>query len=309
MTNDPESPIATRALDVVTVGESMILVTPSDGRPVDTAQLFALHVGGAESNVAVHLHQLGHSVTWVSAVGTDALGRRLERILSELGLDMTHVRKNRDAPTGLYVKDPGKGPSYYRAGSAASRMEPDIVSEELLRSAKVLHLTGITPALSATCRELSYDVAQRARQTGTIISFDVNYRSALWPVSRAASELNELCQLAEVVFVGLDEARELWGCETASDVRQVFPNVERLVVKNDSTGAFEFSPQGEVFVPSLPVEVVEVVGAGDAFAAGYLSGMLQGLPGESRLALGHERAAKTLMSIADVPTETEGTVS
>lgn len=303
---DKKSDSSPRHLDVVTIGESMILVTPSDGHAVDTADLFALHVGGAESNVAVHLHQLGHSVTWVSAVGTDALGRRLERILSEMGLDMTHVRKNPDAPTGLYVKDPGKGPSYYRAGSAASRMGPEMMPEELLQSAKVVHLTGITPALSDTCRALAHDVAHRARQAGTIISLDVNYRSALWPTSVAGPELSDLCRLADVVFVGLDEAHELWGCETPSDVRGLFPNVDSLVVKNDSTGAFEFSSSGEVFVPSLPVEVVEAVGAGDAFAAGYLSGMLKELSSESRLARGHERAAKTLVSIADVPTDVEG---
>ena len=151
---------------------------------------------------------------------------------------------------------------------------------------------------------MSIDVARRARQAGAIVSVDVNYRAALWSVDIASTELLKLGQLADVLFVGLDEARTVWGVETPGDIRALLPDVTRVVVKNDAVGAVEFEGDQQVFVASLPVEVVEPVGAGDAFAAGYLSGLLQGLPSEQRLLLGHQRAAQTLISVTDLPAVT-----
>ncbi len=290
-----------RALDVVTVGETMILVAPTDLGSVETAQAFTLHVGGAESNVAVHLHHLGHRVLWLGAVGDDPLGKRLLHTLRHEGLDVSHVTIDPIAPTGLYVKDPGQGVYYYRGGSAASQMGPDAVSDDILQRASIIHLTGITPALSEGCRALSVDVARRAKQAGVLVSVDVNYRPALWPVDIASTELVELCRLADIVFVGLDEAHTLWGARTPADIRALLPDVPRLVVKNDAVGAVEFDGDTETFVASISVDVVEPVGAGDAFAAGYLSGSLQGLASELRLQLGHERAARTLRTVSDFP--------
>lgn len=304
----PENPVLQRkTLDVVTVGESMVLVAPTDSRSVETSEAFTLDVGGAESNVAVHMHQLGHRVLWLSAVGDDALGRRLLQTLRRAGLDVSHVTIHPDAPTGLYVKDPGQRVYYYRSESAASHLGPEAVPEDVLQRASIVHLTGITPALSDSCRTLSFSVARRAKQAGAILSVDVNYRPALWPVDVASEYLLELCRLADIVFVGLDEAHTVWGCTTPAQVRALFPDVNRVVVKNADVGAVEFDGDKETFVASLQVNVVEPVGAGDAFAAGYLSGILQGLPSESRLRLGHERAAHTLLSVTDLPAaSTEG---
>ena len=296
-----EKPRRPRRFDVVTVGESMILVTPAGSESLESAKAFTLDVGGAESNVAVHLHQMGHRVRFLGAVGDDALGRRICYTLRSAGLDISHVKIDPEASTGVYFKDPGQAVYYYRSGSAASRLGPEAVTDEVLNNASVVHLTGITPALSDQCRALAFDVAHRARRAGVIVSVDVNYRPALWPIEIAANHLLKLCQLADIVFVGLDEARQVWGCTTPADVRALFPNVARVVVKNDSVGATEFQGDDEVFVASRPVEVVEAVGAGDAFAAGYLSGVLQGFSSESCLRLGHERAEKTLLSMADYP--------
>ncbi len=307
--NPREKSSQNKSLDVVTVGESMILVTPQESQSVEAAETFGLHVGGAESNVAVHLHQLGHRVMWLGAVGDDALGRRLLKTLTLAGLDMANVKIDTGAPTGLYVKDPGQGVYYYRSGSAASRLGPEAVSDLVLESASVVHLTGITPALSDSCRELSFDIARRARQAGAIVSVDVNYRPALWPVDVASKHLLELCRLADMIFVGLDEASRVWGCTTPGEVRALLPNVGRVVVKNDSVGAVEFQGSEEVFVASLSVDVVEAIGAGDAFAAGYLSGILRGLSSESRLRLGHERAAQTLLSVTDLPVTSKEEIS
>ena len=306
---DPAPPTpASRTLDVVTVGEAMILVTPADSGSVETATSFTLHVGGAESNVAHHLHHLGHQVVWLGAVGDDALGRRLVHTLGQEGLDVSHVTVHPDAPTGLYVKNPGQGVHYYRTGSAASHMGPETVSDEILGSSAIIHLTGITPALSPSCRALTFDAARRARAAGVLVSVDVNYRAALWSADTAAPELLSLCQLADIVFVGLDEAQSLWGVGTAADVRALLPDIPHLVVKNDAVGAVEFHGDTDTFVASPTVDVVEPVGAGDAFAAGYLSGFLRGLPSESRLQLGHDQAAQTLQTVTDLPqTPAKGT--
>ena len=303
----PDAVTDTETLDVVTVGETMILVTPTDSGSVETAEAFTLHVGGAESNVAVHLHQLGHRVLWLSAVGDDALGKRLLNTLRHLGLDVSHVTVDPDTPTGLYLKDPGQGVYYYRKGSAASHMGPGAVPDDTIERATIVHLTGITPALSESCRIMSIDVARRARKAGAIVSVDVNFRPGLWPVATASTELLKLGRLADIVFVGLDEARTVWGVETPDDIRALFPDVTRVIVKNNAVGAVGFDGDQQIFVASLPVEVVEPVGAGDAFAAGYLSGLLQGLPSQERLQLGHKRAAQTLLSVTDLPAaSTEG---
>lgn len=155
---------------------------------------------------------------------------------------------------------------------------------------------------------MSIDVARRARKAGAIVSVDVNYRAALWSADTAAPELLSLCQLSDIVFVGLDEAQTLWGVETAADVRALLTDIPHLVVKNDAVGAVEFHGDTDTFVASPTVDVVEPVGAGDAFAAGYLSGFLRGLPSESRLQLGHDQAAQTLQTVTDLPqTPAKGT--
>lgn len=295
--------------DVVTIGETMVVVTPADSQSVETAETFTLQIGGAESNVAVNLHQLGHRVLWLGAVGDDALGRRLLNTLQVAGIDTSQVRVDPQAPTGLYVKDPGQGVYYYRAGSAASHLGPEAVPDQVLHDASIVHLTGITLALSDSCRRLAFDVARRAREAGALVSVDVNYRATLWPVDIASTQLLALCRIADIVLVGLDEAQAVWGVTTPADVRGLLPDVPRVVVKNDAAGAVEFDGDNENFVASLPVEVIEAVGAGDAFAAGYLSGILQRLPSEERLRLGHERAAQTLISLTDLPYGTNEGVS
>jgi hypothetical protein len=182
---------------------------------------------------------------------------------------------------------------YYRAGSAASRLRP----ETRVPRAALTHLSGITAALSSSCAALVDRLLAERR-----CSFDVNYRPGLWPVDRAAPILRELAARAEIVFVGLDEAQTLWGVSTVADVRALLPQPTVLVVKDGAVGATSFHPGGTDFVPTPPVDVVEPVGAGDAFAAGYLAGLLRGLPETDRLALGHRVAAAALTVTGDVAT-------
>lgn len=285
---------------LITVGETMVLVTPHDADSLADADDVRLSFGGAESNVAAHVVSLGHRAAWVSRLGDEVLGHRVHRGISGQGVDMRWVRFDADAPTGVYFKDPGRGVHYYRAGSAASRMTPQSVAEVPLEQARIVHISGITPALSDTCARLVDAVITRVAASDALLSFDVNHRAPLWSASDAAPVLLALANRADIVFVGLDEAETLWGCRTPAEVRDLVPAPAHLVVKDGAVGATEFSAEGELFVPAIPTEVLEAVGAGDAFAAGYLAGVLSGFASPQRLQGGHERAHLVLQSTHDV---------
>src|SRR5690606_14555569 len=165
--------------------------------------------------------------------------------------------------------------------------------------ARVAHFSGITAALSPSCLQLTRHAILERVLAPAIISFDINFRQALWSRAVAAPILAELADASDIVFVGLDEAALLWGCETAAEVRATLPNAGSVVVKNDAHGAESFGLTGQAFTPAPQVHVVEPVGAGDAFAAGYISGLLRDFDEEQRLRLGHLVAAQALSVTSD----------
>ncbi|MHB1497775.1 MAG: sugar kinase [Acidimicrobiales bacterium] len=288
--------------EVVCIGETMAMVVPVRPEPLELAGEVAIRTGGAESNVAMYLAGLGHDVSWVSRLGSDPLGRRVLHDIASAGVGTSLVEIDAGAPTGVYFKDPqpeGTKVYYYRRSSAASLMTARALAPVLATPPRVVHVSGITPALSPSCSEMMDELFATLRGSQTLISFDINFRPALWGPLEAAPRLRKLAQLAGVVFAGLDEANVLWGTGTARELRELFPSVPVLVVKDASKGATAFDAEGEVFVPSLPVEVNEPVGAGDAFAAGWLSGLLRGLAQVGRLRLGHVLAGVALSSTAD----------
>ncbi|MBB6402852.1 sugar kinase [Arthrobacter sp. AZCC_0090] len=295
-------------LDVLCVGETMAVITPANAEPLSKAEECLLGFGGAESNVAAHLAEFGYRAGWASRLGMDPFGDRIAGGLAARGVDLSRVMRDQTSSTGVYFKDPdlGRGARtlYYRAGSAASRMSPEDSRTWSLEQTGWIHTSGINAALSRSCSELTEQLLTQAPTVGYKASFDVNYRPALWSVDVAGPRLLELASRAAVVFVGLDEAETLWGCATADDVSSLLPGPRHVVVKDSATEAVEFvrEPGKEVQVfrfPAHRVDVVEPVGAGDAFAAGYLAGMLRGDPPVDRLALGHSFAAWTLGSLAD----------
>lgn len=268
-------------IDVVTVGETMVLVrTHSPGRPLNQDSC-TLALGGAESNVAIGLARLGHRVRWISALGEDFFGDMIESALQLEGVEVVAPRSSH-RPTGLMVKSPSTGTerfvSYYRSGSAASEMTIGSISEDMLRDARLLHITGITPALSEGARGLVLDVVGRAKRLGLTVSFDVNYRSALWPVSQAAPTARELARQVDVIFGDRIELELLLEEAPASELELLSAvaamGASQVVLKRGDRGALGYV-HGEFFEHSAePAEVVDTVGAGDAFVAGYLSGWL-----------------------------------
>lgn len=284
---------------LLAIGETMAMVAPVVATSARDADTFLLDAGGAESNVAAHVAALGHRAVWFSRLGADALGHRIARQLTERGVDVSRVVFDDAHPTGLYVKDPGHGVLYYRRGSAASHLSVDDAEAVSFDGVDLLHVSGITAAISASAAAFLSRVMARVREHGVPVSFDVNHRAALWSAATAGPVLLDLARGADIVLVGRDEAQTLWGTDASGDVRALLPDVTELVVKDGDVGATAFVGADEVFEPALVVEVVEAVGAGDAFAGGYLAGRLSGDPVADRLRAGHARAARTLRTTKD----------
>lgn len=290
-------------VEVLCVGEAMAQLTSSDGHPVEAASTFQVTVAGAESNVAIGLAQLGHNVAWLGRVGSDGFGRRVIKDIAAEGVNTSVVHIDQRAATGLFVKSPeptGSAITYYRRKSAGSLLSAADIESALELRPRHLHLSGVTPALSASALEATRFALTQARAREITTSFDVNYRPTLWQTAATAKRvLQELAKLATIVFVGLDEAEHLWGVATAQACRALLPGVDHVVVKDGSTDAVEFSGATSTTVPALSVDVVEAVGAGDAFAAGWLHGFLAGADATSRLRYGHLMAERALRSRGD----------
>ncbi|MFJ4815930.1 sugar kinase [Streptomyces sp. NPDC088801] len=289
-------------VDVVALGESMVTFLPSrPGRLADVPS-FERGIGGAESNVACVLAAAGHSARWISAVGADGFGDHLLAEIGAYGVDVASVRRDPERPTGIYFRTAGDRAgdahevAYYRAGSAASAMSPDTVDPAAVRSGRVLHLSGITAALSPACLDLMRELTAR-RPGRPPVSFDVNHRPGLWRDTDAPTVLRDLARGADLVFVGQDEA---WGLHSPEAVRAALPEPEVLVVKQGAAGATVFERRDATFVPAPRVDVVAAVGAGDAFAAGFLSATLRALPVRDRLRHGHLMAAAALTVPGDL---------
>ncbi|MGW9413938.1 sugar kinase [Arthrobacter cupressi] len=294
----------------VCIGETMAMLTPVNGVPLHRADELHCSIGGAESNVAMGLAAMGLDAHWVGRVGHDGFGTRIIEDLRDHGVGVSGVEMDPGLPTGLYVKvpaqetDPDAGSSvlYYRQGSAASAMAPATLANpavaELIAKAGLIHLSGITAALSADCRAL-LEILLKAPRNGRLITFDVNWRAALWAGPNTAGQdksvLRQLANLADIVLVGKDEAGHAFGTTDEGELRALMPDPAVVVIKNEAISAIALHRDGRRDeVPALSVEVVEPVGAGDSFAAGYLSGVLFGLNQKASLRRGHAAAACTL---------------
>lgn len=284
---------------VLCVGEALIALAPEDGWSLETATALEVCEAGAEVSVAVHLARLGVPVRFAGLVGDDPWGGRIRNALAREGVDVSTLGIHRSAPTGMYLKNVGPNGTtvhYYRRGSAASTM--DHVPPAAHAGVGHIHLSGITPALAPQCARMIRQ--ELTHKEGRSVSFDVNYRRALWPPDQAAPVLGELARQADLVFVGLDEAAALWGCQTAEQVRALLPEPAEIVVKDAGRAATAFtSRNGPVRVAALHVKVVEPIGAGDAFAAGYLAALRQGGDRARALRVAHAMAAMVLTSYSD----------
>ncbi|MGH3354592.1 MAG: sugar kinase [Nocardioidaceae bacterium] len=289
-------------VDAVCIGETMLLLVPDPPQPPERAETFRRDIGGAESNVAIHLSRLGRQVVWHSALGDDAFGRYVRSRVAAEGVDCSEVRFEPDHPTGLYVKEFGEAGTtvvYYRRGSAACTLGPADLHAVWARRPRLVHTTGITAAISEPGHALVAGLLDDA-PAGVLRSFDVNYRPRLH-AHGGSDTLRDLAGRADIVFCGVDEANALWGASTVDEVWRLLGPDGTLVVKQGSDGATVFQAGRRWHLPAPQVDVVEPVGAGDAFAAGVLHGVLDSAGWPECLARGNRLAAEVLQVHGDLP--------
>jgi len=291
-------------IDVACVGETMLLLVPDPPLPPDEAETFRREIGGAESNVAIHLARRNRSAAWVSALGGDTFGRFVRSRVTSEGVDCDAVRVVSDRPTALYVKElrpTGTAVAYYRRGSAACTLGPPDADAVWRLRPRVVHTTGITAVLSPSCEQLVRTLFADAPDA-TLRSFDVNFRPGLHTDPLSAEVLRELALRADLVFCGLDEAEALWGVRRPEDVAELLAGAGgAVVVKQGPSGASAFHGTSVHHQPAPAVDVVEPVGAGDAFAAGVLDGVLDGADLGESLRRGSDLAGLVLQVDADLP--------
>lgn len=267
-------------------GEPMGLLIAQTEGPLDSVKGYSLAVAGAEFNVATGSARLGHPTAYLTKLGDDPFGKLISRTLNENGIDNSLVIYTKERRTGFMLKSKvSKGDPeifYFRAGSAASTLSEEDVEKIDFSRFGYLHLTGILPALSDSTRAAVRLMLRKARQAGLFVSFDPNLRPQLWPSKEVmVSYINDLASKADLVLPGEGEGAILCGTENAHEINAFYKKLgaRAVVTKCGPKGALLLEENGkETMVPGFVIDkVVDTVGAGDGFAAGVLTGLMEGL--------------------------------
>lgn len=267
-------------LQVVTLGEAMAVMDPLSRGRLRHVNTFEKHLGGAELNVAVALTRLGHKTGLVGLLGDDEFGKQILSFASGEGVDVSRTCLVPESSTGLYIKERGVlgqlKTYYYRAGAAASTMRFEDLDLDYLFSSEVLHLTGITPTLSDSCRDLIERLLAEANERGKLVSFDANVRWRLFKGRKPREVYGPLIERADLLFLSEEEAELLLNGSDPDTVRQSMKRMRaQAVIVHGAAGSFVVGKDLLIEKKGYKVEVVDTVGAGDAFVAGYLSGWLR----------------------------------
>ncbi|UUZ64490.1 sugar kinase [Polaromonas sp. P1-6] len=307
----------TRTLDVITFGEAMMLLVADQPGPLEHAEAFHKRTAGAETNVAIGLARLGLKVGWASRLGTDSMGRYLLAAMAKEGIDCSHVVCDAAQKTGFQFKGKvtdGSDPptEYHRKGSAASHMSEIDIDEAWLLSARHLHATGVFAAISASTLPAARKTMDLMRAAGRSVSFDPNLRPTLWATPELMREsINDLATRADWVLPGMEEGRFLTGETTPEGVARFYRQrgTKLVVVKLGSEGAYFEDASGSGRVAGFPVaEVIDTVGAGDGFAVGVISALLDGLSVPEAVKRGTWIGARAVQVLGDsegLPTRAE----
>ncbi|MCC2596505.1 sugar kinase [Pusillimonas sp. MFBS29] len=306
-----------KALDVVTFGEAMMLLVADRPGSLEDAHGFHKRTAGAETNVAIGLARLGLRVGWASRLGAESMARYLLAEMKREGIDCSHVVSDPAQRTGFQFKGQvtdGSDPpvEYHRKGSAASQMQVADIDQDWLCGARHLHATGVFPAISGNCYDVAATTISLMRAAGKTVSFDPNLRPSLWPSTECMREgINALALRANWVFPGIEEGRLLTGMDTPEDIAGFYRSqgVDLVVIKLGADGAYYNSGDEQGYVAGVPVaKVIDTVGAGDGFAAGVISALLEGLPLRRAVERGAWIGARAVQVLGDtegLPTRQE----
>lgn len=290
--------------EVVTFGETMAVLMPNGSKGIEYTSHLEKSFGGAESNVAIGISRLGHRAGWFGRLGEDPLGRMILKRIRGEGVDVSRAELTSEAPTGLILRENVAGKSsvyYYRRHSAASRMEPVHLDESYIRQASILHVTGITPALSESCRDTVAEAIAIARRNGVKVCFDPNLRLKLWSVDKARETLFTFAEQADYFLPGLDELKLLYQTDNFDEIVEQLSRLQAVsIVKGGDAETF-IVEQGKVrSIPYFKVEqVVDTVGAGDGFCAGFIAGLLKNYSLDEAVRLGNLVGAMVIQMEGD----------
>ncbi|HLR08738.1 MAG TPA: sugar kinase [Bacillota bacterium] len=269
-------------MDVIAIGETLVSLTAEPKGFMRHAKQFIPSVAGAETNTLIGLSRLGHHTGWISKLGADELGKMILSTVQGEGVDTSQVRFSETNPTGIFFKEmvheSDVSISYYRQDSAASQLTASDLSEVYLTQAQYLYITGITPALSESCRELVFYAIDAAKKNGVTVVFDPNVRRKLWDDMKAKKTLLDIAKRVDIIIPGINEASFLLDNDDPKQVAKAFlkMGISLVVIKLGAKGAYYATASEADFVPAFHVtNVVDPVGAGDGFAAGLLSGLLE----------------------------------
>jgi len=295
-------------LDVVTMGEMMVQFNPVTTGPLRHVTYFEKHAAGAEANFAIGMVRMGFKAGFITRVGNDEFGRYIINLLRGEGVDISRVKVDEDAPTGIYFIQRGypiperSSVLYYRRGSAASRLSPDDVDPDYIKQAKLFHITGITPALSETCKEATFKALEIAHKSGVKISLDTNIRLRLWSEKEARKTLLPMIKNVNILLTEPSDAEILLNERDPEKIIKEILSMgpEIVVVKLGREGAM--AATGEIIVkkPGFKVPVVDVIGAGDAFAAGFISSIMRGWSIDRALEYGNAAGALVVTVRGDI---------
>lgn len=297
--------------EVITIGESMVLMIADQSGPLEFVTSFTRKIAGAESNVAIGLSRLGHQTGWISSLGDDPFGTYLRNTIRGEGVDTSLVAVTPTYRTGMMLKEQNDAGDpqiyYYRENSAASHMKPSLLEDHYFDQGKILHITGIFPMLSEECRQTTFAAIAIAKAKGLLISFDPNIRKQLWQGEASRRMLLEIARQADIILPGIGEAELLVGHSSWEEISAAFheQGIRVVVMKDGAAGAYyskkaanganEYGYQVGFNVQ----RVVDTVGAGDGFAVGLLSGILNDLPLQAAVRQGNAIGAMAVMVKGD----------
>jgi len=296
-------------MTLVTFGETMLRYAPPPGERLEAAEELSVHVGGAESNVAVAAARLGREATWLSKLPASPLGDRVERAVAAQGVT-TAVVRSETGRQGVYYVEFGGRPRgtdvrYDRADAAVTTATPDELATDRVAAADAFHTSGITPALSATLADTTRELLTTARSAGTTTVLDVNYRSKLWSAEAAAGTLTDLLELVDALVVAERDAETVFGRSDgpAAVGRGLLADYghETVVVTRGAEGAVAVTADAVVEQPAFEADTRDPVGSGDALVGGFLARRLAGDDLAAALEYGAATAAVARTLDGDMP--------
>ena len=302
--------------ELITLGEAMIVFIAENEGHFTEIESFSKGIAGAELNVSIGLSRLGHKVSYITRLGNDVFGRHIESIIRKEGILSEDIYVDQQHSTGFYfktkVRDGDPKVHYFRKNTAACQLTRKEVEASEFIGAKILHITGITAALSESTLDAVYAAIEKARENHMLISFDPNLRPQLWKSEEYMIEvLNDIASKCDIILPGIKEGMILTGKQTKEEIADFYLNLgaKAVIIKNGASGAYLKTLEEEMVVPGFKIDcVVDTVGAGDGFATGVLSGLLDGESYEDAIVRGNAIGARMVTSKEDnaiLPTREE----